>query len=362
MMEMEQTEVAYAQPQMKTEVGSAHPQVQTEVAAAQPQVQTEEALRDVVDSLATATAAAAAAVMEVIPYSEKAIAVVGDTRAFAAAFKSSGGRFNRALRVGEERVAGWIFPATKRGKVDELVNTLRKVSTNNSGSSVQAAPAAVEAIAGTPPVLIKYSEKAIALFGVVPKDKSLQLSENHGGRYSAALTHPETGTRMAGWIFGHKRQAEVERLFRIEMKGAEGAAAGMAAPAGSKPNKSKKGDKAKKAAKVDSATGKPKAKQVPSAYILYMQATAAQLLAEHPNFSFAERGAEVGRRWRALTNDEKAVYARQRVAAVLAVKAATEGSVTPAALCAEKVLEGVEAVECTGTFLPTVETEGELEW
>ena len=344
-----------------------------EMEAPQEEVHAEEAPRDVVDSLATVTAdagaATAATAMAVVTYSEKAVAVVGDTRAFVAAFKSSGGRFNPALRVGEERVAGWIFPVTQRGKVDALVNALREDPTflpfvadptNSSGSSAQATSTAAEAIACGPPVLIKYSEKAIVLFGNLPKEQRSQVSKKHGGRYNTALTHPETGTRMAGWIFGHKRQAEVESLFRIEMKGPGSAAAGMVGPAGSKAKKGDKTKKAKKAAKVDSATGKPKTKQVPSAYILFMQATAAQLQAEHPEFSFAERGAAVGQRWRALTDDEKAVYARQRAAAVLAVNAADEG-VGPAPLYAENKGEEVEA-ESTGAFLSIAETEEELEW
>lgn len=51
--------------------------------------------------------------VEIIDYSEKALAVVGDTRKFADTFKALGGRFNPRLSCG----AGWIF--SKR-KEDEL--------------------------------------------------------------------------------------------------------------------------------------------------------------------------------------------------------------------------------------------------
>ena len=44
--------------------------------------------------------------VQIIDYSEKAIAVVGDTRAIKETLKSLGGRFNNRLSCG----AGWIFP------------------------------------------------------------------------------------------------------------------------------------------------------------------------------------------------------------------------------------------------------------
>jgi len=54
--------------------------------------------------------------LEIIEYSAKAIAVVGDTKPIAKDLKALGGRFNPRLTCG----AGWIFPATKREQIEKL--------------------------------------------------------------------------------------------------------------------------------------------------------------------------------------------------------------------------------------------------
>lgn len=55
---------------------------------------------------------------EIIDYSEKAIAVCGDTKAIKDDLKSLGGRFNPRLTCG----AGWVFPKSKREQLTALVN------------------------------------------------------------------------------------------------------------------------------------------------------------------------------------------------------------------------------------------------
>ena len=51
--------------------------------------------------------------IEIVDYSEKAIAVIGDTKPLKDVLKSLGGKFNFRLKCG----AGWIFPKTK---IDEV--------------------------------------------------------------------------------------------------------------------------------------------------------------------------------------------------------------------------------------------------
>lgn len=46
---------------------------------------------------------------KIVDYSEKAFAVVGDTRAIKDTLKQHGGRFNPSLTVGGSKCAGWIF-------------------------------------------------------------------------------------------------------------------------------------------------------------------------------------------------------------------------------------------------------------
>lgn len=56
--------------------------------------------------------------VQIIDYSEKAIAVVGDTRAIKETLKSLGGRFNAHLTCG----AGWIFSKAKESTIRNALN------------------------------------------------------------------------------------------------------------------------------------------------------------------------------------------------------------------------------------------------
>ena len=56
--------------------------------------------------------------VQIIDYSEKAIAIVGETRAIKETLKTLGGRFNRHLSCG----AGWIFSKTKEAILREALN------------------------------------------------------------------------------------------------------------------------------------------------------------------------------------------------------------------------------------------------
>ena len=55
--------------------------------------------------------------LQIIDYSEKAIAVCGDTREVKESLKALGGRFNGRLTCG----AGWIFSAKKRPELEALL-------------------------------------------------------------------------------------------------------------------------------------------------------------------------------------------------------------------------------------------------
>ncbi len=56
--------------------------------------------------------------IQLINYSEKAIAIIGDTRAIKETLKTLGGRFNSHLSCG----AGWIFSKTKEAAIREALN------------------------------------------------------------------------------------------------------------------------------------------------------------------------------------------------------------------------------------------------
>lgn len=65
--------------------------------------------------------------IRIVDYSEKAIAVYGDTRQFADTFKTFGGYFNARLKEGP----GWVFSKKRR---TEIENLLAPYSTNQSAS------------------------------------------------------------------------------------------------------------------------------------------------------------------------------------------------------------------------------------
>lgn len=60
---------------------------------------------------------AGAPAYSIIDYSDKAIAVIGDTRKIAAELRALGGRFNSRLSCGP----GWIFSARKRAEIEALL-------------------------------------------------------------------------------------------------------------------------------------------------------------------------------------------------------------------------------------------------
>lgn len=60
--------------------------------------------------------------LEIVDYSEKAIAVFGDTKAIKEQLKELGGRFNPSLSYNGEKRAGWIFSKKQADKVKELIS------------------------------------------------------------------------------------------------------------------------------------------------------------------------------------------------------------------------------------------------
>ncbi len=59
--------------------------------------------------------------LEMVDYSEKAVAVFGDTKAIKEQLKELGGRFNPSLNYNGEKRAGWIFSKKKADEVRNLM-------------------------------------------------------------------------------------------------------------------------------------------------------------------------------------------------------------------------------------------------
>lgn len=77
--------------------------------------------------------------LEMVDYSEKAIAVFGDTKAIKDQLKELGGRFNPSLNYNGEKRAGWIF---SKKKADEV----RNLTASGKVEAVEGLPALSEEI------------------------------------------------------------------------------------------------------------------------------------------------------------------------------------------------------------------------
>lgn len=60
--------------------------------------------------------------IQIVDYSEKSIAVIGDTKPIKDMLASLGGRFNGRLTINDEKRCGWIFQKTKESNVREALN------------------------------------------------------------------------------------------------------------------------------------------------------------------------------------------------------------------------------------------------
>lgn len=77
--------------------------------------------------------------LEMVDYSEKAVAVFGDTKAIKEQLKELGGRFNPSLNYNGEKRAGWIF---SKKKADEV----RNLTASEKVEAVEGLPALSEGI------------------------------------------------------------------------------------------------------------------------------------------------------------------------------------------------------------------------
>lgn len=59
---------------------------------------------------------------EIVNYSEKAIALFGDTKIIKDLLSAMGGKFNPRLTHNNEKQAGWIFSKSKRDELNTVLN------------------------------------------------------------------------------------------------------------------------------------------------------------------------------------------------------------------------------------------------
>ena len=73
--------------------------------------------------------------LEIVDYSEKAIAVFGETKEIKEQLKELGGKFNPALKYNDEKRAGWIFSKKQAKKVRALLAPSAEVNGGNENES-----------------------------------------------------------------------------------------------------------------------------------------------------------------------------------------------------------------------------------
>lgn len=59
--------------------------------------------------------------ISIVNYSEKAIAVFGNTKDIKDHLSALGGKFNPSLKQNDERVPGWVFPTSKKEEVRKII-------------------------------------------------------------------------------------------------------------------------------------------------------------------------------------------------------------------------------------------------
>ena len=71
---------------------------------------------------ATQTEEAVTGDFTIVDYSEKAVAIFGDTKAIKEQLSALGGRFNKYLTLNGKKCADWIFQKNKEDDLRKLVN------------------------------------------------------------------------------------------------------------------------------------------------------------------------------------------------------------------------------------------------
>lgn len=144
----------------------------------------------------------------VCKYSEKAIAVIGDTRPFTDVLRANGGRFNARLTCG----AGWIFQATKKDIIVEAlkaagaaVSESDTVPSRNSSNSSNRRNSSTKRNSGGYPDTAIGGQKVVIEYG----EKRGDL-EYYKSRFSTGIRFPE------GVYLFQKPRIENDFCFRDE--------------------------------------------------------------------------------------------------------------------------------------------------
>jgi hypothetical protein len=153
--------------------------------------------------------------MEIVDYSEKSIALFGDSKMIKDILKNiSGSRYNPNLKKDGVKTSGWIFPKDKKNDLEELINLIQKITKKEEKKEEKNEEKKEDKKEEKKEYnleIVDYTEKSIVLFGnsFHLKDEIKKIS---GARYNANLK--KDGVKTPGWLFPKDKKEEVEKLIQ----------------------------------------------------------------------------------------------------------------------------------------------------
>ena len=145
----------------------------------------------------------------IVNYSDRSIAVFGNTKPIKEELKSLGGRFNKYLKQNEMTKAGWIFPMKSKADVEEVLSNITNgLGYNGIGRSSGYTTLSVvsDGDIDVAPYIADYTDRSFAMFGNTKPIK--EELKSLGGRFNKNLKQNEV--TKVGWIFPMKNKADVE--------------------------------------------------------------------------------------------------------------------------------------------------------
>ena len=142
--------------------------------------------------------------VRIVDYSDKSVAVIGDTRQFKDNLKSMGGKWNAHLTVDGARAMGWIFRTSQRAAIEKLFSTSPGPSNashalaahDDSAPAVPpAAVAAVESLVADTPASAVRVESAVVQGTRLAVDASA-VAATEESHTATATDQPATGDAL----------------------------------------------------------------------------------------------------------------------------------------------------------------------
>ena len=134
--------------------------------------------------------------ISIVNYSEKAIAVFGNTKDIKDHLSALGGKFNPSLKQNDERVPGWVFPTGKREEVKKIITAFSQGTLGEPPKKVER----VSSVSSPPETFTISKEMFLALITRIEKlEAELEISKKTIEKLSPiAYIHPLEVREAAG--------------------------------------------------------------------------------------------------------------------------------------------------------------------